>query len=160
MNPITRPGDTQGQSPVTPQQSGALDKSIPVDGQYSGTTIPGTAGATLVFGDLCYLNSSSQWVLADADAATTAGSVRLGICVLAATSGNPTSMLLYGTVRSAAFPASLTSGAPLFVSTTAGDITATAPSGTDDVIRVVGHAVTAEPNTIMFDPSPDWFEHT
>jgi Flp pilus assembly secretin CpaC len=75
------------------------------------------------------------------------GSVVLGICILAANDGQATNMLLMGTIRSAAFPASIALGAPVYVSTTAGDITATQPTGTDDVIRVVGWTITAEPNT-------------
>lgn len=149
----------EGADPAT---SGiVIDASMSADERYSGITVPGTAGATLAFGDLCYLDvTATEWLLADADAAATSGSVVLGICVDASTDGNPTSMLLLGTVRSAAFPASVALGAPVYVDTTAGDITATQPSGVDDVIRVVGWAVTAEPNTIYFNPSSDYITHT
>ena len=68
-------------------------------------------------------------------------------------------MLLLGTVRSAAFPASIALGAPLYVSETAGDITATQPGNPDSVIRVVAFAVTVEPNTIYFNPSMDYITH-
>lgn len=137
-----------------------LDQSLSADERWSGITTPATAGATLAVGDLCYLDvTATEWLLADADAAATSGSVTLGICVLASTDGQPTTMFLYGTIRSAAFPASIALGAPVYVSTTAGDITATQPTGTDDVIRVVGHAITAEPNTILFSPSPDYITH-
>lgn len=68
-------------------------------------------------------------------------------------------MFFLGTVRSAAFPASIALGAPVYVSETAGDITATQPTTTDAVIRVVGWAVTAEPNTIYFNPSQDYITH-
>lgn len=139
----------------------ALDPAGSADEKWSGITISGTAGATLAVGDLCYLDATAtEWLLADADAATTSGSVVLGLCLTAANDGQATKMLLNGTMRSAAFPASITLGAPVYVSTTAGDITATQPSGTDDVVRVVGWAVTAEPNTIYFNPSPDYITHT
>jgi len=138
-----------------------IDASISADERYSGITAPGTAGATLAFGDLCYLDvTAGEWLLADADAALTSGDVPLGICVDASTDGNATSMLLIGTVRSAAFPASIALGAPVYVSTTAGDIQAAQPSGTDDVIRRVGWAVSGEPNTIYFNPSNDYITHT
>lgn len=134
-----------------------IDESLSADERYSGIVVSGTAGATLAFGDLCYLDvTATEWLLADADAASTAGDVILGICVDASTDGNATSMLLLGTVRSAAFPGSIALGAPVYVDVTAGDITATKPSGTDDVIRRVGWAVTAEPNTIFFNPSNDY----
>ena len=138
-----------------------IDASMSADERYSGITVPGTAGATLAFGDLCYLDvTATEWLLADASAASTSGDVVLGICVDASTDGAATSMLLLGTVRSAAFPASIALGAPVYISETAGDITATQPTTTDAVIRRVGFAVTAEPNTIYFSPSNDFITHT
>lgn len=138
----------------------ALDPAGSADEKFTGIKIAGTAGATLAVGDLCYLDvSATEWLLADANAAATAGSVVLGICILAANNAQATKMLLLGTIRSAAFPASIALGAPVYVSTTAGDITATQPTGTDDVIRVVGWAISAEPNTIYFCPSADYITH-
>ena len=138
-----------------------MDNSMSADERYSGITTPGTAGATIAFGDLCYLDvTATEWLLADASAASTAGDVVLGICVDASTDGAATSMLLIGTVRSAAFPASIALGAPVYISETAGDVTATAPVTTDSVMRRVGFAVTAEPNTIYFNPSSDYITHT
>lgn len=137
-----------------------MDNTLSADERYSGITTPGTAGATLAFGDICYLDvTAGEWLLADASAVGTAGNVPLGICVDASTDGNATSMLLIGTVRSAAFPGSIALGAPLYVSETAGDITATAPTTTDSVMRRVGWAITTEPNTIYFNPSNDHVTH-
>jgi len=136
-----------------------LDSALSADGKYTGIVRAGTAGATLAFGDLVYLAAAdSRWELADANAASTAGDVILGICVLAATGdGEPTTILLYGNVRAdAAFPA-LTIGAPAYVSTTAGDIQTAQPSGTDDVIRRVGFALTAD--ELLFNPSNDYIVH-
>lgn len=75
----------------------------------------------------------------------------LGICVLAAAAdGNATTMLLQGMVRAdTAFPA-LTISAPVYISTTPGDITNTKPSGTDDVVRCIGHGFTAD--VLYFNP--------
>jgi len=132
-----------------------LDESLSADGKYTCIAIDGTAGATLAFGDLVYLAvADSRWELADADAASTSGTVLLGICVLAAAAdGNATKILLHGTVRAdTAFPA-LTVGAPVYVSTTAGDVQVAAPSATDDVVRVLGYALTAD--SMYFNPSPD-----
>lgn len=137
-----------------------MDNSMSADERYSGITVPGTAGATIAFGDLCYIDvTATEWLLADASAASTAGDVVLGICIDASTDGAATSMLLVGTVRSAAFPASVALGAPVYVSEIAGDVTATAPVTTDSVMRRVGWAVTAEPNTIYFNPSNDYITH-
>ena len=146
--------------PLVEKASIVLDKAASADEIWSGVAIDGTAGATLAVGDLCYLDvTATEWLLADADAASSAGDVVLGLCIKAATDGNATKMLLLGTMRSAAFPASIALGAPVYVSCTAGDITATQPSGTDDVIRVVGYAITAEPNTIYFNPASGYITH-
>lgn len=140
----------------------ALDPAGSADGKYTGITITGTAGATLAFGDLIYLDpTDSRWELADANAAAAAdGDARgvLGICVLAATSdGDPTTILLHGVVRAdTAFPA-LTINAPAYVSETAGDIVVTQPTTADVVIRVVGFALTAD--ELFFSPSSDYITH-
>jgi len=140
-----------------------LDPTLSADGTYNGIVRGGTAGATLAFGDLCYLDpTDSRWELADANAASGAdGDSRgiLGICVLAAAAnGSATVMLLNGIVRAdTAFPA-MTVNAPMYVSETAGDITGTQPTTTDVVIRVVGFALTAD--ELYFNPSSDYITHT
>jgi hypothetical protein len=134
----------------------ALDPAGSADEKWSGITVSGTAGATIAVGDLCYLNSGWEWVLADADTAAASGSVALGLCILAANNDGATAMLLLGTMRSAAFPASITGGVQLYVSQTAGDMTITIPTGADVVVRVCGWAILTEPNTIYFNPSADF----
>lgn len=136
-----------------------LDPAGSADGKYTGTCITGTAGATLAFGDLIYLDpTDSRWELCDANAASAAdGDSRgiLGICVLAAAAdGSATKILLFGIVRAdTAFPA-MTINAPMYVSETAGDITGTIPTTTDAVQRSVGTAITAD--ELYFFPSPHY----
>ena len=132
-----------------------LDPAGSADGKYTGICITGTAGATLAFGDLIYLAvADSRWELTDADAAATAGTPLIGMCVLAAAAdGNATKILLYGQIRAdAKFPA-LTIGATVYVGETAGAIQVAIPTGADNIIRVVGHALTAD--EILFNPSQD-----
>lgn len=136
-----------------------LDQTLSADGTYSGTTISGTAGATLAFGDLIYLAvADSRWELTDASAVST-GAQLTGFCVLAAAAdGDPTVILLDGNIRAdAAFPA-LTVGAPVYMSETAGDVTVTAPTTTDSVTRVLGWGLTADSMIVCI--SPDWITHT
>jgi hypothetical protein len=161
-NVLPKTGGTMSGNITLGENTGvALDPAGSADEKWSGITCTGTAGATLAVGDLVYLDvTATEWLLADADAATTSGDVPLGLCILAANDGQATNILLMGTMRSAAFPASIALGAPVYVSTTAGDIQAAQPSGTDDVIRRVGWAITAEPNTIYFNPSNDYITHT
>lgn len=136
-----------------------LDAVGSADGAFSGVTRTGTAGATLAFGDLIVLDATdSRWELADANSASGAdGDSRgiIGICVQAAAGdGSATTILLSGVVRAdAAFP-SFTINAPLYVSETAGDITATSPTTEDNVVRILGAAFTAD--EIHFDPDRVW----
>lgn len=161
VNILTVAGGTlTGNLTLGENTSIALDPSLSADGKYSGTTISGTAGAALAFGDVIYLAAAdSRWELCDADAASTAGEVLIGMCVLAAAAdGDPTVILLDGNIRAdAAFPA-LTISAPVYISTTAGDIQVAQPSGTDDVVIVVGKALTAD--SIYFKSPMNYFTHT
>jgi len=120
-----------------------LDAALSADGKYSGICEAGTAGAVLAFGDLVYLAvADSRWELCDASAEATAFG-KIGICVLAAAGdGSATTILLFGKVRVAAFP-TLTIGAPVYMSETAGDITSTAPTTSGAIVRIIGYGNTA-----------------
>ena len=140
----------------------ALDPAGSADGKYTGTTITGTAGATIAFGDIIVLDvTASKWLLADANSAAAAdGDARglIGVCVLASTDTNPTKILLNGVVRAdSKFPA-LTISAPVYLSETAGAIVVSQPVTTDVVVRVLGFALTAD--EIYFSPSSDYITHT
>lgn len=108
-------------------------------------------GATIALMDLCYLGSSSKWLLTDADAASTTDGL-LGICLDGGVDTDTTTMALPGSlVRDDSW--NWTPGVPLYVDTaTPGQIVATPPSGTDDGRRRIGFAVTAD--VIYFMPGP------
>lgn len=133
----------------------ALDPAGSADGKYTGITVTGVAGYAQTYGDLVYLAvADSRWELADADASATAGPVMLAMVVVAGGSdGAACTLLLQGIIRAdAKFPA-LTVGAPVYVGETAGSIQVAIPTGADNVIRVVGFALTAD--EIYFNPSQD-----
>ena len=135
----------------------ALDSALSADGKYSGMTESGTAGATLAFGDLVYFAvADSRWELTDADAVATSFA-KLGIVVLAAANdGSATTVLLWGKVRAdVAFP-TLTIGAPVHIGTTAGDIQVAAPSGSGDIVRIIGYGNTAD--ELYFCPDNTYVE--
>lgn len=135
----------------------ALDPAGSADEKWTGITCTWTAWATIAVWDLIYLDATAgEWLLADADAASTSWDVPLWLCIQAANDWQATNILLIWTMRSAAFPASIALWAPVYVSTTAGDIQAAKPSATDDVVRRVWWAITTEPNTIYFNPSNDY----
>lgn len=138
----------------------SLGDSLAADGDYTGITQEGTAGAALAFGDLCYFAAAdSRWELADASSAATSGEVMLGFCVLAAGGdGSATRMLLNGKIRAdAAFPA-FTISAPIYASETAGDVTQAKPVTTDSVTRVLGFAQDA--NSLWVNISPMYLTHS
>ena len=102
--------------------------------------------------DLVYLGSSSKWLEADADATGTSINL-LGIALEAKTDTQAMNVALPGSfVRDDSW--SWTPGVPLYVSGTLGAITATKPTGSGDVVRTVGYAVTAD--VIFFNPSSDY----
>lgn len=106
----------------------------------------------IAFGDLLYINSSDRVALADADAASTM--ICIGMALEAKTTGSGSILVLTrGLVRNTSWSiTSLTSQYPLYVSTTAGDMTVTAPSGDGDQVQVVGMCVDSSTETIFFNP--------
>jgi hypothetical protein len=156
VNVLTVAGGTMTGSITLGENTGiALDPAGSADGKWSGMTMTGTAGATVAFGDLVYLDAAtSRWKLTDADASATGGPVMVAMCLGASTDGNSINLLLKGNIRAdAKFPA-LTIGAPVYLGETAGAIQVAIPTGADNVIRVVGHALTAD--EIHFSPSNDY----
>ena len=134
-----------------------LDATLSGDETWSGITTSGVLGDTIAKGDLCYLNNDDgRWELADANLSDGYDKV-LGICLDDGADGDTTTMLLYGKVRSAAFPA-LTVGKPSYISETAGDITETAPTTTDAATRIIGFSLTAE--DLLFCPENSYYTHT
>lgn len=111
------------------------------DDTYEGLQIPGlnnTGGVTQW--DAVYLNGSSQWALADANGTNTFPA--RGLAVATVSTGNATTVLIRGTVRNDAW--NWTPGGTIYLSTTAGGLTQTAPSGSGDKIQAVGFALTAD----------------
>lgn len=114
-----------------------LQANPATDDTYQGDVTVGlNAGATIAQWDAVYLNSSSQWVLADADGSGTFPA--RGLAVSSGTSDNPLSVLKRGIVRNDAW--SWTPGGDIFLSTTAGGLTQTAPANA----QRVGYAKTAD----------------
>ncbi|MCK9629705.1 MAG: hypothetical protein M0R37_14090, partial [Bacteroidales bacterium] len=121
-------------------ENSILLKSGLSDLEWTGITEAGTAGASLAFGDLVYLNNEdSKWELADAGEAD-AYDKKVGICVLTAAENAATEVLLFGKVRCDALFPTMTVGNPVYMSDTAGDITGSAPANA----RIVGYSSTAD----------------
>jgi len=92
-----------------------------------------------------YLSGSATWSQTDADAEATA-TKQVGIRISA------TTVLTYGPYTTSG----LTAGSTYYLSTTAGAITTTAPSGSGDIVRIIGYANST--TELFVDPSKSWVE--
>ncbi len=114
--------------------------------------------SSTAIGDLVYLDSSATWQKADADASAATYSSMLGIALSVAASGAAVNVLLQGFFYGATALPTLTIGAPVYMSATAGAMTQTAPVTTDSATRVLGYGIHAD--KMYFNPSNDWITHT
>lgn len=121
------------------------------------------ANANKTAGDVYVMNSSSSvWTdKADADAVSTAS----GLLAVAGSTSSASGMVLSGIVRMADNTnfANADRGDILYLDTDAGHVTATKPTGSGKVVRIVGYLVyggtqAGNDGIIYFDPSKDWIE--
>jgi hypothetical protein len=108
---------------------------------------------TLTAGKLYFLNSSGAWTETDADADTTSDGL-LGIALGSSASDG---VLLRGFFDAATYLSNFVSGLPVYLSTTAGAMDTTKPSGTADIVRCVGYC-TNTANVIYFNPESIYLE--
>ena len=104
---------------------------------------------TLTAGKLYFLQTDASWVLADADAVTTGGEQLLGFAL--GTDPATDGMLLRGfcKVASGNITGTPVIGAPVYLSTTGGGVTFTAPTATGDIVRSVGRCVDVDTGDIL-----------
>jgi hypothetical protein len=116
---------------------------------YNGEIVKFGTG-TLTSGQLYFVNSSGVWTLANASVSGTSTGM-LGIAV----GSSPTTdgLLVRGYGVNTGY--TQTTGSTIYIATTDGALTATAPTGTTQVVRVVGYK-TSLSNTIYFTPDPTW----
>jgi hypothetical protein len=129
------------------------------DGTATGpTTAAFVSGYTSsAIGDLVILDSSGKWQKTDANTASIYNGM-LGVALAVAATDAALLVALPGSiVYATAFP-TMTIGAAMYMSETAGVITATAPTTTDSATRIIGYAVHAD--KIFFNPSNDYITHT
>ena len=124
-----------------------VDPTPDSDHTANGEYFNATAGENLVFGDLVYLKSDGKYWKADADATTTMPGVAIALETINADATGD--FLRSGFARDDTW--NWTVGGIIYVSTTAGSMTQTAPSGTGDQVQAVGVAYSAD--VIDFRPS-------
>lgn len=139
-----------------------LNMIVPTSAGATGpTTNAFNSGYTsTAVGDLVYLDSSTTWQKADATTSTATKAGMLGIALTVTASGAAATVALPGSFVFATAWNLATIGAPVYMST-AGGITLTQPSSTDNAIRIVGWVVASGSGTtkIWFQPSPDYITH-
>ena len=128
-----------------------LEKTAVANFSHQGEVIYIGTGTTTQ-GELCYYKADGTWAATDADATATAGGVLLAIAL--GTDPDADGMLLRGMFTLDHDPGTVAD--ELYVSTTAGDITSTAPSGSGDIVRLVGYCLDSTNGQIWFNPSNDF----
>ena len=132
-----------------------LTAPLTADHTWTGLTVSATAGENLTIGQLCYFKSDGKFWLADSDTVTTTkGMLAMATATIAAAAAGI--FLLYGVLRDDTF--AYTIGAELFVHTTGGVPTQTAPTGLGDVQRIIGHAFPNADTIFFHPPSADYIE--
>jgi hypothetical protein len=122
----------------------------PTTGNVSGMKVVLTAAQDQVFGDVCFIDGTGHASLIDANAiATMSGVVMAAGTILAGVSGT---YLLIGEATKSTW--AWTVGGLIYGSTTGtstNTLTQTRPSGTNDVVQVLGVAIST--TTMYFHPS-------
>ena len=132
-----------------------IDVVPSINNTWNGRVMSAVAGENLAIGDVCYLKSDGKFWKADADAeATSKGMLMMATNTIA---GDASGLFLRkGFIRNDSW--SFTVGAELFIHTTPGGPTSTKPSGTGDIVRIVGYAYTT--SIVYFDPDKSYVEVT
>jgi hypothetical protein len=153
-NDLTDGGETTLHSHAEPSSLG-LDSTPDADHTVSGITAVLTADSAFTIGQVGYIVNPGRIEKAQANAAATSGVVAM--CADATISQYATgNFLLFGFARDDTW--TWTIGAPLYLSdTTAGGLTETAPANTDEVVKIVGRALTA--TIVLFNPEQTMIVH-
>ena len=128
-----------------------VDRTPDTNNEGNGIIMEFTAGETLSAGNVCYVNSLGRMVKADANGSGTYPA--MAICLESLTSGYSGEFLMMGVYRNDSF--SLTRGAVIYLSTTAGAVTTTAPSASGNQVQVLGRCI--DYDYIYFMPSMDYY---
>ncbi|MHC1687960.1 MAG: hypothetical protein AB9879_09675 [Methanothrix sp.] len=118
----------------------------------SGWLITLTANETQALGDVCYIDSSGKARIAKADAMANANAIVVCVDTAGISAGASGNYISYGKVKNAAW--NWTAGGLIYLSTTGttgNTLTQTKPSGSGNVVQILGVALSA--TIILFQPS-------
>ena len=103
-------------------------------------------------GNLYYLDSLGGWSVTDANSTSSS----TGMLAFALGTSASDGMLVRGYIRNSGFTTN--TGNIVYVSTTAGEVTTTAPSGSGDIVRIIGYSIYGTNEIIYFNPDNAWVE--
>jgi len=135
-----------------PSNAGEVNAGARLITDLYGTAPAGTAGNVVSLGATAPSNVG----------ASSTAAARQGMIFIVTDAGSGDELLLEGVVRlsstttTALLPNTAKKGTPVYMSTTAGAVTSTAPSTSGDFVRRVGHVIDATNRTIYWRPSIDW----
>jgi len=157
---ITHDGTTGGTISGTPMAYETLGGGALANNTHGGVVIEFLAGESLAVGDWVYMSTTDGRVnKADSNDTGDDGHYpAIGVAVSAqGSAGSAVKILTHGVYNdSDGFGGDLTEGKQLFLSETAGTVTATAPSDDGDIIQVCGIAI--GPRDVFVNPSLDIIE--
>ena len=157
---ITHDGTTGGTLSGTPMVLETLGGGALANDTHGGIVIEFLAGESLAVGDWVYMSTTDGRVnKADSnDTADDGHYPAIGVAVSAqGSAGSAVKVLTHGVYNdSNGFGGDLTEGKQLFLSETAGTVTATAPSDDGDIVQVCGIAI--GPRDVFVNPSLDIIE--
>lgn len=126
------------------------------DGTYRGDVVYFGGTTSMTVGTIYHYKSDGTWEVANANAVATSDGL-LAVALGAASDTN--GMLLRGMVTLDHDPGAV--GDVLYLSAASnGDATATAPSGNNDIVRVIGYCLHASNGQIWFNPDNTYVEVT
>jgi len=123
------------------------DTAPSADHKATGVVVSIASGESVTAFNAVYIRSDGEVGPADADAATSMPAI--GVALESKSDGQATKILISGVLRDDTY--NFTPGADLFIGTTAGEITATAPSGSGDTVQKIGVALTADSIYVNFN---------
>lgn len=137
------------------QQIG-VDNSIAND-TAQGIVFTFRAGATVTPFSPVYLDTNNEAQECDADAIATMPCIGVSVNTADVSADADLPVMMLGLIRHDSFTDFGTAGAPVYVSTTVGTMSNTAPSGTDDVVQIVGHSIAED--LLFVQPCLTTIEH-
>tara|TARA_R110002153_G_scaffold25168_4_gene80076 strand:- start:5276 stop:7114 length:1839 start_codon:yes stop_codon:yes gene_type:complete len=128
-----------------------LSKTSATDGDHNGDVVFFGGTTSMTTGKIYYYNASGGWTIANADAlADSKGLLAVALGAASDTNG----MLINGMITLDHDPGAVAD--VLYLSTTDGQASATAPSGNNHVVRTLGYCLDASNGQIYFNPSNDF----